>query len=149
MVAKFQIQLAHFSVKEFLLSERCAFSLDFRSQICHSIVAESCLHYLLHLCQDGPVTEDLVTRYPLSLYAAQRWWQHLQAIKGVLDDILLNLTSRLLTKEHAFLLSWLQLYNIDTPWLGFDASLEAGALAQPLYNASRIGASAVVEKILG
>jgi hypothetical protein len=70
---KFQIQLAYFSAKEFLLSDRCAFSLDFRSQICHSTIVESCQHYLLHLRQNEPVTEELVTQYPLSLYAAQQW----------------------------------------------------------------------------
>jgi hypothetical protein len=30
------------------------------------------------------------------MYAAQQWWQHLQTIKGVLDEALLDLMSRLL-----------------------------------------------------
>ena len=83
--------------------------MEFRSQICHSVIAESCLHYLLHLYQDGPVTEELI----LSLYAAGKWWRHLQAIKVVLNAALLDLTLRLLTNEKGSLLSWLQLCNMD------------------------------------
>ncbi|KIW90080.1 uncharacterized protein Z519_09511 [Cladophialophora bantiana CBS 173.52] len=68
---RIQIQLAHFSVKEFLLSGRCAFNLDFRSDTCHAVIAESCLHYFLHLCQDAPVTRKLSKHYPLLFYAAE------------------------------------------------------------------------------
>jgi hypothetical protein len=148
-VDRIQVQLAHFSVKEFLLSDRCAFRLDFRPQICHSIIAESCLHYLLHLCQEGPMTKELIAHYPLSLCAAQQWWQHLQTISGMIDDTLLDLTSRLLTEEDACLLSWVQLYDMDKPWWGLDPSVDAKSLARPLYYAAQIGVPAVVGKILG
>jgi hypothetical protein len=144
---RIQIQLAHFSVKEFLLSDRCASSLDFRSQVCHSIIAKSCLYYLLHLCQDGPATEELVTQYPLSLYAAQQWWQHLQTISGIIDETLLDLTLLLLTDEDA-LLSWVQLHSVDKPWMGGDRSLARKDLAQPLYYAAHVGVPLVVEKII-
>lgn len=146
---QFQVQLAHFSVKEFLLSDRCAFHLDFRSQICHSVIAESCLHYLLHMCQDGPITKELVSQYPLSLYAAKQWCQHLRTIADLCDDSIVDLASQLLTKEDSSLLSWVQLYNMDRPWQGFDSSIQAKDLAEPLYYAARIGVPAVIEKILG
>lgn len=148
---QFQVQLAHFSVKEFLLSDRCAFHLDFRSQICHSVIAESCLHYLLHICQDGTmiITEELIKRYPLSLYAAKQWWQHLRTIADLRDDDpLVELASRLLTKEDSSLLSWVQLYNMDRPWQGFDSSVRTKDLAEPLYYAARIGVPAVIKKVM-
>jgi len=145
---RIQIQLAHFSVKEFLLSDQCAFEKNFRSQICHFTIAENCLHYLLHLCQNGPVTEEVIKQYPLALYAAEHWWQRTQTISGVLDDTFLDLISRLLTNEDASLLSWAQLYNIDTPWrdFKFNLSLKPKDMAQPLCYAAHIGVPAIVEK---
>ena len=144
-----QLQLAHFSVKEFLLSDRCAFSSHFRSQICHSVVAESCLRYLLHVFQEAPITKELVMRNPLTLYAAAQWWRHLQAISGRIDEIILDLTSRLLTEENGFLLSWVWLYDMDRPWRTLDPRRKAEDVAQPIYYAAQIGVPVVVGKILG
>ncbi|EXJ68500.1 uncharacterized protein A1O5_08293 [Cladophialophora psammophila CBS 110553] len=145
---RIQIQLAHFSVQEFLLSDRCAFNLDFRSDTCHAVIAESCLHYFLHLCQDAPVTGKLSKHYPLLFYAAEEWWQHLQAITGVPDDRLLDHTLRLVGKKDVTLLSWVQLSNVDRICMRFGSQLELKDIAEPLYYAASIGVAAIVEKIL-
>ena len=144
-----QVQLAHFSVKEFLLSNRCSFSQSFRSQVCHSIIVESCLRYLLHLCQEGPLTKELVRQYPLSLYAAEQWWQHLQTISAIINETLLELTLWFLTEEDASILLWVQLYDVDNPYRALNPSVQAHDVAQPLYYATYIGVPIVVEKILG
>jgi ankyrin repeat protein len=141
------IQLAHFSVKEFLLSNRCDFELDFQPRICHLAIAESCLHYLLHLCRNMPLTKELINQYPLSVYAAKQWWRHIQSITGVLDDTFLDLASNLLMKEN-HLLSWIQLYDMDRSWQRFDPSFKTKDLEQPLYYAAHIGVPAVVERIM-
>ncbi|OQV10804.1 NACHT domain-containing protein isoform 2, partial [Cladophialophora immunda] len=151
---RMQIRLAHFSVKEFFLSDRCAFRQSFQSQVCHSIVAEGCLRYLLHLCHDGPLTEDLVAQYALTRYAVEEWWQHLQTISRIidgtlLDGTLLQLTLRFLTDVDASLLSWVQLYDIDSPKGRMDFSVKAEDVAQPLYYAADIGVPTVVKEILG
>lgn len=122
--------------------------MDFRPQICHLIIAESCLHYLLHLSQNGPLTKSVIKQYPLALYAAEHWWQHTQSISGMLDDTLLDLASRLLTNRDAALLSWIQLYNIDARWSGSDLSLKINDLAQPLYYAAHVGVPEIFEKTM-
>ncbi|KIX05451.1 uncharacterized protein Z518_06323 [Rhinocladiella mackenziei CBS 650.93] len=144
---KVRVQLAHFSVKEFLLSDRCAFRLEFRPQICHLVIAEGCLHYLLHLSQNGPLTEEVVKEYPLALYAAEYWWQHAQNLRGTLNDTLSDLVLRLLTDDTA-LLSWLQLYEIDIPWQGFQLHLWSNEIAQSLYYAAYIGVPQIVERMI-
>ncbi|KIX08660.1 uncharacterized protein Z518_03317 [Rhinocladiella mackenziei CBS 650.93] len=145
---RIQIQLSHFSVKEFLLSSRCAFDLNFRPQICHLAIAEGCLHYLLHLCQNAPLTEELIEQYPLSLYAAKEWWQHTQNTGNTISDALSDLASGLLTNEDTALLSWRQLYDIDNPWGGPYLWLKTSDIAQPLYYAATIGVPEICVRIL-
>ncbi|KIW99546.1 uncharacterized protein Z518_11285 [Rhinocladiella mackenziei CBS 650.93] len=143
-----RIQLAHFSVKEFLLSDRCGFGLDFRPQICHLMIAEGCLHYLLHLSQNKPLAEEVIKEYPLASYAAKHWWQHVQNIGGMLNDTLLDLVLCLLTDEDTTLHSWIQLYEIDRPWRGSQLCLRSNEIAQPLYYAAYIGVPEIVERII-
>ena len=50
-----RVQLAHFSVKEYLLSDSCAFRSEFKAETCHVAMAEGCLYYLHYLCQQGPL----------------------------------------------------------------------------------------------
>jgi ankyrin repeat protein len=155
--ANIQIQLAHFSVKEFLLSDRCAFRLDFQPRICHSLIAESCLYYLFHLSQSVPLIEELVVRHPLSFYAAEQWWQHLQVINADIDESLLQAVVDFLARGHDTLLCWQQLYDADRPgkfrpvenqWSQLTRSPSSGTLGQPLYYAAQIGVPAVVKKIV-
>jgi ankyrin repeat protein len=75
------IQFSHFSVKEFLMSERLAETNDKISRryhisltSAHTVVAQACLGILLHL--DGSVTEGGLEKFPLADYAAEHWVDH-------------------------------------------------------------------------
>ena len=81
-----QIRLAHFSIKEYLLSDRCALRRYFQAQTCHIAMAEGCLHYLLYLCQNATLTNEVVDGYPLARYAAEHWWQHARKIDSTLKE---------------------------------------------------------------
>ena len=85
---KQQVRLAHFSVKEYLLSDRHTFSSEFQDQICHAIMAESCLRYLFHISDAAPLTTELVDQYPLARYAAEYRWQHAKKLDCIPDDVL-------------------------------------------------------------
>ncbi|KXH46440.1 pfs domain-containing protein [Colletotrichum nymphaeae SA-01] len=68
------IQLAHFSVKEYLLSDRVEtkFPRAFEERIAKSIMARVCLAYLLSMdCSLLPT--EFESSYPLAPYAAQYW----------------------------------------------------------------------------
>ena len=143
-----QIQLAHFSVREYLLSDRCALRSDFQTQTCHIAMAEGCLQYLLHLCEKAPLTQEVVDQHPLARYAAEYWWQHAQKLDSTLGCAVFGLAFRLLTDETARLLSWVQLYDVDQPWKGLDLSLTVNNLSQSLYYAASVGVSGVVGDIL-
>jgi hypothetical protein len=73
------IQFSHFSVKEFLTSERFPKANDIsRYHIsmrpAHMLVAQVCLGTLLHLPED--VTNDSLENFPLAGYAAKHWVNH-------------------------------------------------------------------------
>ena len=150
---KAQIRLAHFSVKEYLLSDRCLLAEDFQASACHMVMAEGCLHYLLYLYQNLPITKSLVDEHPLSLYAAEYWWQHAQAISHIPGLPVIKLATNLLMNRDVGVLPWVQLYNIDDSKYSPDVkilnlSLRKEDIAQPLYYAALIGLAQIVENIL-
>ena len=143
-----RIRLAHFSVKEYLLSDGCLLRLDFQTPTCHMAIAEGCLHYLLYLYESLPLTNDLVDQHPLSRYAAEYWWQHAQAIHYTLNPTVINLARKLLMNEDAGVLPWIQLTDVDEPLRGINLSLTTKDVAPPLYYAASIGLLQVVENIM-
>ena len=76
------VQFSHFSVREFLTSDRLACSSGDVSRYhivlepAHTILAQSCLGVLLRL--DDHVHEDNVGDTPLVEYAARHWVDHAQ-----------------------------------------------------------------------
>jgi ankyrin repeat protein len=75
------IQFSHFSVKEYLTSDRLAEASDktlrqfsISMTPAHTLIAQACLGTLLHL--DTDITRDKLTKYPLALYSAQHWVKH-------------------------------------------------------------------------
>ena len=70
------VQFSHFSVKEFLMSNRLG---DFsRYHIhplsAHTILTQACLGVLLHLDDNGD--QESIQRIPLATYAAEHWVEH-------------------------------------------------------------------------
>ena len=76
------VQFSHFSVKEFLTSNRLANCMEDVSQFhipiepSHTILAQACLGVLLSL--DDRTTEDSARSIPLYRYAAEYWVGHAQ-----------------------------------------------------------------------
>lgn len=140
-----QIRLAHFSVKEYLLSERHDYQSNFQVQICHAMMTESCLRYLFHVFNTAPMSKELIDQFPLSRYAAEYWWQHAQKLNGM-SEILLELALKLLN-DSTLLLSWVKLYDIMAPHLD-RMTLVTSDLAHPLFYAVSTGSPELVETLL-
>ena len=89
------VQFSHFSVKEFLTSDRLASCMEDVSQFyipiepSHVILAQACFGVLI--CTDDYIEDDTVEKIPLLRYAADYWHQHAQVgnvesrIKDVMD----------------------------------------------------------------
>ncbi|KAF8261052.1 hypothetical protein EI94DRAFT_1667502 [Lactarius quietus] len=133
------VQFSHFSVKEYLTSPRLAQSphrhvsrFHINLERAHTIMAQACLATLLH--RDGHAGKSAVNGSPLAKYAAQHWVDHAQfekvssRVRDGMDDLFDS------SKPH--FAAWLQVYNIDKNWWGFNSS---GVVGLPLYYAAFCG----------
>jgi ankyrin repeat protein len=139
------VHFSHFSVKEFLTSNRLSSSLgDFsRYRIlpgpAHTILAQACLGFLLHL--DSHADEDVVKGFPLSEYAAKHWVTHAQ-----FEDVASRVKDGMETlfdcdKPH--FAAWVGIYNMDE-----ESSAESPSkIPSPLYYSSLCGFSDLVEHL--
>ena len=142
------VQFSHFSVKEFLTSDRLTSSLGDFSQYhilpgpAHTILTQACLGFLLHL--DGNADEEIIKGFPLAEYAAEHWTTHAQ-----FEDVASHVKDGMLTlfdcdKPH--FAAWVRIYNIDQPSQTYRES--PSKMPTPLYYSSLCGFSELVEHIV-
>jgi len=138
------IQFAHFSVKEYLTSERLANTKDTISQFhvsmtaAPTIVVQACLGVLLHL--DETVTEKSLKNFPLSKYAAEHWVDHAW-FENVLSNVQ-DATKRLFDPSKSHLSVWVWIYDPENPDFRLSPShveRPAKARASPLHYAAFCG----------
>jgi ankyrin repeat protein len=144
------VQFSHFSVKEYLTSDRLARSSGDVSRYhivlepAHTILAQACLGVLLRL--DDHVNQDYVGDIPLVEYAARHWVEH-----GRFE----NVASRIRDAMEYFFdadkphwTPWCRVQMIDVSWEWFtpDGRLN---VALPLYHASLGGFYDLVEHLVG
>ena len=110
------VQFSHFSVKEYLTSERLASSSQDVSRYhislkaAHTILAQACVSVLLQLDDHGE-QDDVKIKAPLAVYGAKYWVRHAQ-----FEDV----ASRIKGMEYLFdvdkpyFAAWRRLHDIDT-----------------------------------
>ncbi len=145
------VQFSHFSVKEFLTSDRLAkASTDLsrfyiNSLSAHMILAQASLSVLLHLGNsiDKKTIEDL----PFSIYAAQHWVDH-GRFDGVLPSIQ-GAMERLFDADNPSFATWFWIYDIDHPLKEpMITPHPTRPEAVPLYYATLCGFRDLVEHLL-
>jgi hypothetical protein len=133
------IQFSHFSVKEFLTSDRLAafnedtsdFHID--PEPAHTTLARACLGILLHL-DGGSNNNRAVDSFPLVIYASHHWVEHAQF--GLVSSRIEDGMRRLFDSTKPYFSAWLRLHDIDEPWSSFGVYKGRGS---PLYYASLCG----------
>ena len=141
------VQFSHFSVKEFLTSDRLAVSsgdISFHHippAPAHTILAQACLGVLLR--SDDAGWETFVQLFPLAEYASQHWVEHAlfeDVSSRVKDGIEL-----LFDNDQPQFSRWVQNCHLDDslPWLD-DSLLDTA----PLYYAAFCGLPDVIEKLI-
>ena len=144
------VQFSHFSVKEFLTSDRLARSSEDVSRYhillepAHTLLAQACLGVLLRL--DNRVNEDNAKDIPLAGYAARYWVDHAQFE---------NVSSRIRESMEFFFdadkphwAAWIRVHNIDKYWDWFSPNDDVNE-AFPLYYAALCGFYDLVEHLIG
>jgi len=135
------VQFSHFSVKEFLTSQRLACSIDpdvsrhhVTLEVAHTILARSCLGVLL--CLDERADKESVKSFPLVEYAARYWVDHAQfgnVLSHVRDGMEVLFDS---SKPH--FAAWLRVHYMDGYWDGLSFSYLVRPPV-PLYYAALCG----------
>ena len=144
------VQFSHFSVKEFLTSNRLSRSSGDVSRYhillepAHTILAQACLGVLLRL--DDHVGEDDVGGIPLVEYAAEYWIDHARV-----RDVSLRIRDSMeyfLDADKPHWTAWSRVQVIDVEWGSFSPN-EWMDDAFPLYFASLGGFYDLAELLVG
>jgi Ankyrin repeats (3 copies) len=140
------IKLAHFSVREYLISEHLRMNTPglscyyFNEKIAHVSMAKTSLAYLLQFDQKDDVNSTILRSYPLSRYATHNWMDHAGwDPAGDLDD-LHGLIMMLLEPTSAVYINWVRLYCQHNP-------RESNRM-DPLYIAAEAGLERACQDLL-
>jgi ankyrin repeat protein len=146
-----KIGLAHFSVKDYLVSKRIQCSkaniFSVTDIAANAFIAKSCLLYILHYDESDSKTtsSDDLEYFPLLQYACKFWYVHAKSIQVGNRKSIDSITFRLFLSDTA-LMAWLQVHRPgDLNRKPFSFSEDAYS---PLYYASDIGHEAVVRALL-
>jgi ankyrin repeat protein len=141
------VHIAHFSVQEYLESERIRhqqarmFSLS--SATAHAEILQICLLYLLEpaLSKTRPI-KSIREAFPLGHYAAEFWYYHYQEAgsPGKLNELI----SKLFQREDSFE-TWIRLYDMDYHSWGNEIGIIGGS---PIYYASLLGIDQVLDELI-
>ena len=144
------IQFSHFSVKEFLILDRLAISLESRFHVslepANATLAQACLCDLLHL--DGRHSNEDSKSLPLVRYAAEHWVKHAQLANeqlGITDTMY-----HFVDMDKPHFSAWVRLQGLND-LLKFSAYEQPKAIpppAAPLYFAAERGFRGLVERLI-
>ncbi|KAJ9498592.1 hypothetical protein H2202_005778 [Exophiala xenobiotica] len=144
------VKLAHFSVKEFLISEAVmdgacsAFALE--KELAHSCLAKSCLLYLQEITEF--LSDEARPAHPFLEYAASFWPVHLRMGKQTWTSPRLKwMLEAMFDDRDVNYKNWQSTSCVDKPWL--DRGLEEQQrVYEPLYCAAYLGLGSIVDGLL-
>ena len=138
------VQFSHFSVKEFLMSDRLAESSSREATVsqyhiqlepAHTILAQACLGVLLRL--DDRINRDNIKDFPLAKYAAKHWDDH--ARFGNVSSVIKSEMECLFDADRPHFAAWLWIYNEDQGGRPMRTMSPEKPEAVPLYYAALFG----------
>ncbi|KAH9049834.1 ankyrin repeat-containing domain protein [Lactarius vividus] len=134
------VQFSHFSVREFLTSDRLVAASEDVScyrivpHLAHATLAQASLDVLLQL--DDRIDKESIRNFPLADYAARHWFEHVQLENSSLSSTIREATERLFDRENPQFSAWIWIYDIDDPWRESTPTKHPGRPeASPLYYA--------------
>ncbi len=148
------VQFSHFSVKEFLTSDRLQTSeiSNIRNyyvslEPAHTLLGQACLAVLLQL--DEKVDKERVATFPLTWYAAEHWVDHTKFanVESQIEDALEHLFNPM--KPHLRACIWM--YDVErkhSRFTGTGVEQPPPLEATPLYYAASLGFSGLAKRLI-
>lgn len=145
------IRLAHFSVKEYLVSASILQGKVKRYSVreinAHTVIANDCLAYLLHFDAIDTLTFQSFDEFPLIKYAAQHWAEHAEIVeRGSGSNSLL--TMEFFLSEGNALRNCIRVFDPHEPFLPYHSRRNVDGIYSPLYYASLTGLYQSVQVLL-
>jgi hypothetical protein len=113
-----EVRLAHFSVKECLVSERVQAGLATRYSIRgirrNIFIPKICFPYLLQFDNPDSLVIQTIEEFPLAGYAAKYWTQHARAARKEVGGIHRLVVELFLSKRETYV-NWIRLFDPDRP----------------------------------
>src|SRR6266851_7917102 len=144
------VQFSHFSVREYLTSDRIADSppishFHILLKPAHTLLAKTCLSILLQL--DYGIDKTRIRNFPLAWYAAEHWYDHAR-FEDVSSDVR-DAMDCLFDKNKPHFAAWLWLYDVDhSRRRDDDPPHPTHPDAVPLYYAALCGLHNLSERLL-
>jgi ankyrin repeat protein len=133
------VTLAHYSVKEYLISERiCAGQLSRYSMnidTCHARLARACLGYLQQILQVRLGLEEHLRISKLLPYCSDYWMCHMNRA-GKCEIGTARTAAQFLSSGSTAYRSWLEIYEVGRPWLYPEIITTEDKAVDPLYYAA-------------
>jgi preprotein translocase subunit YajC len=143
------IALAHYSVQEYLVSDRIrqgsAKQYSMQEAECHDAITRGSLKYLIQLQQ--PLSRETLKAFALARYIAEFWSRHLQKTGDKIEQAS-QLTIRLMARDEPAYLNWIQLHDPDRLWGGINLEKRLNSIPMPLYYTALLGLSMVTRLLL-
>ena len=139
------VALAHYSVKEYLISDRIQGRAALYSLQCttsNAFIAKCCLGYLLQFQRPCNFCNKTIAMYNLARYSAEFWIIHARAAAQN-DEAMNRLIMKLFSLQDGTYLNWTRIYNLESPLEGPTFRRREDVPA-PLYNASMAGLTEIV-----
>ncbi|PZD29497.1 vegetative incompatibility protein HET-E-1 [Pyrenophora tritici-repentis] len=153
------IALAHYSVQEYLVSDRIrqgsAKQYSMQEAECQIALTRSSLEYLIQLQQ--PLSRETLKAFALAKYTAEFWSSHLRKTGDKIEQTS-QLTMALMAREEPAYLNWIRLHDPDLRGheqvvktlldKGADVNAQGGRFGNALQAASYGGYEQVVKALL-
>ncbi|KAF1966679.1 ankyrin, partial [Bimuria novae-zelandiae CBS 107.79] len=144
------VALAHYSVKEYLISDRIwtgeAAKYGMRDDVCHDAMVRSCLGYLLQF-EQSELHPGFLQVFRLARYSAEYWISHARKT-GEQTEEMGQLAIRLCSKNSSSYANWIRLWDPERPWKEPDFQKRLEEIHEPLYYAALLDLRGVVVKLL-
>ncbi|USP80732.1 hypothetical protein yc1106_08006 [Curvularia clavata] len=145
-----QIALAHYSVKEFLVSDRIqrgpAARYGLQAAACHNALTMACLGYLNQFQETGAMLKARLRDSELARYSAEFWYQHARKV-GARTAEVDQCALRLFSTDNPAYFNWVRIYDPDSPVV-MNRGLSILDIPSPLYYASLLGLENLVSMLL-
>jgi ankyrin repeat protein len=143
------LSLAHYSVQEYLVSDRIklgpAKQYHMQESKSHEAITKGCIGYLNQF--QGPITYEQFDISALAMYSAEFWTSHFRKAGGETEN-LCRLALTIFSTDSPAYHSWLRLWDPDLRGKNTNLDRDLDDMATPLYHAARLGLSRITELLL-